>query len=87
MPFVLFAQEGEKEEILESITMAARKAEESAKNVPFSLTVIGGSEIENRRLKNFEEPLKQTPGVEIHSYGGINTRAMRIRGVSTCNGF
>jgi iron complex outermembrane recepter protein len=68
---------------LEGITVTARKAEESAKDVPFSLTVIGGTELENRRLKNFEDALRQTPGVEIHTYGSLNTDIMRIRGVGS----
>ncbi len=85
---MLFASEaiGEtdgKVETLESVTVTARKAEESAKDVPFSLTVIGGSELENRRLKSFEDALRQIPGVEIHTYGSLGTDIMRIRGVGS----
>ena len=68
---------------LETITVTARKAEESAKDVPFSLTVIGGSELENRRLKSFEDALRQTPGVEIFTYGSLDTDVVRIRGVGS----
>ena len=78
--------ETDKEEqagIQESIVVTARKAEESAKDVPFSLTVIGGTELENRRLKSFEEALRQTPGVEMQTISGVNTEIMRIRGVGS----
>ena len=68
---------------LETMTVTARKAEESAKDVPFSLTVIGGTELENRRLKSFEDALRQTPGVDIHTYGSLGTGMMRIRGVGS----
>ncbi|MCG8640278.1 MAG: TonB-dependent receptor [Desulfobacterales bacterium] len=67
----------------ETITVTARKVEESAKDVPFSLTVIGGTELENRRLKNFEDALRQTPGVDIQSYGSVRTDIIRIRGVGS----
>ena len=40
-------------------------------------------ELENRRLKNFEDALRQTPGVEIQTYGSLNTDVMRIRGVGS----
>ncbi|WP_321413766.1 TonB-dependent receptor [uncultured Desulfobacter sp.] len=75
--------ETQKTESLETITVTARKAEESAKDVPFSLTVIGGTELENRRLKSFEDALRQTPGVEIVTYGALNTDIIRIRGVGS----
>lgn len=68
---------------LETMTVTARKAEESVKDVPFSLTVIGGTELENRRLKSFEDALRQTPGVEIHTYGSLSTDIIRIRGVGS----
>ena len=68
---------------METITVTARKAEESAKDVPFSLTVIGGAELENRRLKSFEDALRQTPGLDIQTYGGVGTEIMRIRGVGS----
>jgi iron complex outermembrane receptor protein len=73
----------QKEVTIDSITVTARKAEESAKDVPFSLTVIDGLELENRRLKSIEDALRQTPGVEISTLGGINTDAIRIRGVGS----
>ncbi len=75
--------ENEKIEELETMTVTARKAEESAKDVPFSLTVIGGTELENKRLKSFEDALRQTPGMEIQTYGAVNTDIMRIRGVGS----
>ena len=86
-PHPIFATDEEarstQETTLETITVTARKAEESAKDVPFSLTVIGGTELENRRLKSFEDVLRQTPGVDIHTYGSLGTDMMRIRGVGS----
>jgi iron complex outermembrane recepter protein len=85
MPYTSWCAEPEHEKSVElgSMTVTARKAEESAKDVPFSLTVISGTELENRRLKNFEDALRQTPGVEIFTYGALNTDIMRIRGVGS----
>ncbi|WP_211204074.1 TonB-dependent receptor [Denitrovibrio acetiphilus] len=92
VPFTIFAQEGkeglgvaeaEKVQTLQSTTVTARKAEESAKDVPFSLSVISGNELENRRLANLEDALRQTPGIEVDTYGGSDTRNIRIRGVGS----
>lgn len=78
-----YSETEEKAKLLETMTVTARKAEESAKDVPFSLTVIGGTELENRRLKSFEDALRQTPGVEIFTFGSLGTDMMRIRGVGS----
>lgn len=78
-----FGETDEKVEKLESMTVTARKAEESAKDVPFSLTVMDDTDLENKRLKNFEDALRQTPGVDIQTYGSLNTDIMRIRGVGS----
>ncbi|MCD8567362.1 MAG: TonB-dependent receptor plug domain-containing protein, partial [Geovibrio sp.] len=68
---------------LDNVTVTARKGEESAKDVPFSLSVIDGNELTNRGVKNFEDMLKQTVGVETSTYGGVETRIVRMRGVGS----
>lgn len=76
-------KENQTPEKLESIKVTARKAEESAKDVPFSVSVLTGAELENRRLESFEAALRQTPGVDVFSYGALGGGFMRIRGVGS----
>jgi len=70
---------------LETMTVTARRAEEAAKEVPFSLNIISGENIEVRRLQSIEEVLRQTPGVEVNSYGDTANTTVRIRGVGAIN--
>ena len=65
---------------LDDVTVTARKAEETAKDVPFSISVIGGDELSNRGIQNFEDMLKQSVGVEVNTYGGVSTSIVRMRG-------
>lgn len=68
---------------LKTITVTARKTEESAKDVPFAMTVISGDDQENRRFYSLEEALRSTPGVDVNSWGGFNDTNIRIRGVGS----
>lgn len=67
---------------LETVTVNARLVEEAVREVPFSISVVGGQELEERRLLSVEEALWQIPGVEMNSSGGDTWNAnVRIRGV------
>ncbi len=68
--------------VLPAVTVTARRAEELLRDVPFTLSVIGGEEIEQRRLLSFEDVLRQTPGVSVNSNTSSNI-AVRIRGVGS----
>lgn len=68
------------------VTVTARQGEERAVDVPFGLSVIGGEELEARRLQTAEEALKGTPGVTVNSYGGEpNSANILIRGNGSLN--
>lgn len=67
---------------LEPVVVRARLSDEAPREVPFSVNVIGGQEMEERRLFSVEEALWQIPGVEMNSNGGDSWNAnVRIRGV------
>ncbi|GAE55837.1 TonB-dependent receptor [Xanthomonas arboricola] len=70
---------------LPTVTVSARLADESAKDVPFGLSVIPRSDIEAGRLLNIKDVLRNTPGVDVSSYGGSNDGNVRIRGVGSLN--
>ena len=68
---------------LKTVTVTARQGQERAVDVPFGLSVIGGEEVEARRLQTVEEALRSTPGVEVSSWGDPNSANMLIRGVGS----
>lgn len=70
---------------LPTVTVSARLADESAKDVPFGLSVTPRSDIEAGRLLNIKDVLRNTPGVDVSSYGGSNDGNVRIRGVGSLN--
>lgn len=67
---------------LETVTVTARRADEDVREVPFSVHVMSGQELEERRLLSVQEALWQIPGVEMNDNGGDSWNALvRIRGV------
>ncbi len=70
---------------LAPLMVSARLNEESAKDIPFGLSVINGQTLEARRLRTLEDALRTTPGVDVNSWGGANDANVRIRGVGSLN--
>lgn len=68
---------------LQTVTVTARQGEERAVDVPFGLSVIGGEEVETRRLQTIEEALRSAPSVEVSSWGDPNSANVLIRGVGS----
>lgn len=69
----------------EEIIVTAQKKEQSLIDVPISLTVIGGAEIEALRVEDFEDYVFTVPNV---SYGKANERGANItlRGIGGNSG-
>lgn len=66
---------------LKVVTVTARKENENAREVPFSINVVKGDEIEERRLDTLDQVLNQTPGVDVISTMGAGVTTLRMRGV------
>ena len=74
---------------LETITVSARKRDESLANVPVSITVFTGESLENYNIQSFTDYATKTPNVSF-SYGGGPTgisdaRTVAIRGITGQN--
>lgn len=70
---------------LAPLTVSARLTQESAKDIPFGLSVIDAQALETGRLRSLEAVLRATPGVDVNSWGGANDANVRIRGVGSLN--
>src|SRR5271167_233537 len=78
-------------ESLETITVTARKRDESLATVPISVTVFTGQALENYNIQSFTDYATKTPNVSF-AYGGGPTgisdaRTVAIRGITGQNLF
>ena len=76
---------------LETITVSARKRDESLATVPVSITVFTGEALENYNLQSFTDYATKTPNVSF-SYGGgptgiADARTVAVRGITGQNLF
>jgi iron complex outermembrane recepter protein len=74
---------------LETITVSARKRDESLATVPVSITVFTGETLENYNIQSFTDYATKTPNVSF-SYGGgptgiADARTVAIRGITGQN--
>lgn len=65
------------------IEVTARHGAEKAREVPFGISVLDGTELESKRLYNLDAALRSMPGVDINSWGGATDTNVRIRGVGS----
>ncbi|AWF83433.1 TonB-dependent receptor [Microbulbifer sp. A4B17] len=70
---------------MEVVEVTARHTKEKAKDIPFSLSVIGEEELKNRLHLNVEDALRSAPGVDVYSSSGAVDANIRIRGVGSLN--
>jgi iron complex outermembrane receptor protein len=66
---------------LPAITVHARGTGETDKDLPYTVNVMDGVTLEERRMLNVEQVLRATPGVNVNSSGGANVSTIYIRGV------
>ncbi len=70
---------------LDTLRVTARRAEEDVKDVPFSVSVIGGDELDQAGASNLERTLRETPGINFSTFGDTNSGNVKIRGVGSLN--
>jgi iron complex outermembrane recepter protein len=79
------ATQGSAAEIEEVIVTATRR-EESLSKVPISITSIGSAEMDSRGVKDFEDLVRLTPGVNLTSDSATGANRVAIRGISSSAG-
>jgi outer membrane receptor protein involved in Fe transport len=68
---------------LQEVVVTATRREESLSRVPISVTALTGEDMDVRGLKDFQDIVRFTPGVNIDTTG---TNAISIRGISSTAG-
>lgn len=68
---------------LEEIMVTARKREESVRNIPVAVTVVGQEQLTNFNLKNLEDVAELTPSVEILRAPSGSGASISIRGIAS----
>ena len=71
---------------LEEIVVSAQKRVESLKDVPISISVFSGEEIERSRIESLQDYMQQTPNVSFNNGGTPASFELGIRGVSNIGG-
>jgi len=66
---------------VDEIVVTARRVEEPLSELPFSVTVIGGRDAQDRRTDDLESALRRTVGVEVSTFNDANNTSVRMRGV------
>jgi iron complex outermembrane receptor protein len=81
-PSHVSAQEGTGVAGLEEIVVTAQKREQKLQDVPMAVTAVGGAQLEQQGITQFQDLLRSVPGV---SFAGTEPGQSRyaIRGVST----
>jgi iron complex outermembrane receptor protein len=67
---------------LQEVTVTAQRREENARDVPISLTVFSGAQIEQNNFQGVESYLSQTPNVSFTTEGTRDRKELALRGVS-----
>lgn len=68
---------------LEEVLVTARKRDESIRDIPVAVTVIGQKQITNFNIRNIEDVAQQSPSVEILRAPSGSGASISIRGIAS----
>jgi outer membrane receptor protein involved in Fe transport len=71
---------------IEEIIVNTRKKEEKLQDVPISITAITAEQIERRGVKDLNDVVKSTPGIQFDTSFGPSDTRITIRGLSNTRG-
>jgi outer membrane receptor protein involved in Fe transport len=71
---------------LEEIVVTAQKRRENARKIPGSIGVIGGAELIEHHIENYEDITRTVPGVSFAANNGPGQDNISIRGISSTVG-
>ena len=71
---------------LPSITVTAQKRTENIKDIPSSISAIGGAEVAEHHIVDYDDISRSVPGVSFQAGAGPGLENIEIRGVSSTSG-
>ena len=71
---------------LEEVVVTATRRTESLSKVPISISTFGAAEMEARGVKNFEDLIRLTPGLNLSQQSATGANRVSIRGISSSAG-
>lgn len=72
--------------ILEEVVVTAQKREENLQDVPISITVLGGRELDRSTLTGAHQVLSRVPGMALSRDPDTNGMQLTLRGVTAAGG-
>jgi outer membrane receptor protein involved in Fe transport len=71
---------------LGEVVVTAQRRAEDVKEVPISMSVLGGAALENSHIENLEDISRAVPGLSFAAGGGPGLDNIEMRGVSSTSG-
>jgi outer membrane receptor protein involved in Fe transport len=71
---------------LEEVVVTATRRTESLQKVPISISTIGDEEMDARGVKNFEDLIRLTPGLNLSQNSATGANRVAIRGIASTAG-
>ncbi|MEL7452112.1 MAG: TonB-dependent receptor, partial [Pseudomonadota bacterium] len=92
MPWVVHAQDVDPavdeltgERVMESVTVTARRVEESLQDVPITVTSIGGDTLDTFNITSVDKLESRVPSLRFQQGGPNGGATLSLRGISTSN--
>ncbi len=71
---------------LQTVVVTAEKRSQDIKDIPTSISAIGGEELESKHIVDYDDLTRAVPGVSFGAQGGEGLTNIEIRGVSSTSG-
>jgi iron complex outermembrane receptor protein len=84
------AQASDKSDQLDTVIVTANKRAEDIKDVPVSISVLGGNDLSDQHIASYDDVTRDVPGLSFSAGGaagpGVGSETLSIRGVSSVVG-
>jgi len=71
---------------LQTVVVTAQRRSESIQEIPYSISAVSGTDLENRHIDGLEDITRAVPGVSFGAGGNAGMESITMRGVSSVGG-